>query len=83
MLQLLFHLVGLLIQLLDFELPGPNISLQLFDLIIKHELKLLKLLRFLFKIINPLIFILDGSLSFLQLPLLRLDLLPQVISKSY
>jgi hypothetical protein len=36
-LQLLVHLLGLLLQIGNLELSGGDISLQLFDLVVKHE----------------------------------------------
>jgi len=46
-LELLTHLVSLLIQLLDFNFTGSNVTLEFLDLIIKYELEFFKLLSFL------------------------------------
>ncbi len=70
MLELLPHLIGLLIELLDLDLTGSDISLKLLDLVIEHELEFFKLLSLLFQIINSLILVADGSLSFLDLTFL-------------
>jgi len=76
--ELLSHLVGLLIELLDVELPWPNISLQLLDLVVEHELELLKLLGLLLEVNDSVILVLDGSISFLELTNLTLDLLLEI-----
>jgi hypothetical protein len=70
MLKLLSHLVSLLIEFLDFNFTGSNITLKFLDFVIEDELEFFKLLSLLFQIINSLILVADGSLSFLDLTLL-------------
>jgi len=78
--ELLTHLVGLLVELLDFELSWANVSLELFDLIIEHKLELLKLLSLLPEVIDSLVLVFNGGCSLLKLTFLRLDGLLQVVS---
>lgn len=80
MLKLLSHLVCLFIELLDLNLTGSNITLKFLNLIVEHELKLLKLLRFLLQIVYSLILVPNRGLSLLYLALLRVDLLDQGVS---
>jgi len=47
MFQLLSHNISLLLELLNFNLSWTDISLKLFDFVIKDELELFKLLSFL------------------------------------
>jgi hypothetical protein len=70
MLKLLSHLVSLLVEFLDFNFTGSNITLKFRDFVIEDELEFFKLLSLLFQIINSLILVADGSLSFLDLTLL-------------
>ena len=70
MLKLLSHLVSLLVEFLDFNFTGSNITLKFLDFVIEDELEFFKLLSLLFQIINSLILVADGSLSFLNLTLL-------------
>jgi hypothetical protein len=70
MLKLLSHLVSLLVEFLDFNFTGSNITLKFLDFVIEDELEFFKLLSLLFQIINSLILVADGSLSFLDLTLL-------------
>ena len=70
MLELLTHLVGLLVQLLDLDLTGSNVTLELLDLVVKHELELLQLLCFLLQVINSLVFITDCCFTLLDFSLL-------------
>lgn len=76
-LKLLSHLVGLLIKLLDFNLTGSNVTLELLDLVIEDELELLKLLCLLLQVIDALVLVADGGLTLLNLSLLRVDLLAE------
>ena len=69
-LELLTHLVGLLIQLLDLDLAGSNVTLELLDLVVKNELELLQLLRFLLQVVNSLVLITDCSFTLLNFTLL-------------
>jgi len=69
-LELLTHLVGLLIQLLDLDLAGSNVTLELLDLVVKHELELLQLLCFLLQVINSLVLITDCCFTLLNFTLL-------------
>lgn len=78
-LQFLAHLVRLLVELLNFDFSRPNISLELLDLIIKYELELFKLLSFLLKVDNSLIFVLDGGISLTNFTLLTLNLLLEIV----
>jgi hypothetical protein len=70
MLKLLSHLVSLLVEFLDFNFTGSNITLKFLDFVIEDELEFFKLLSLLFQIINSLILVADGSLSFLDLTFL-------------
>jgi len=70
MLKFLSHLVSLLVEFLDFNFTGSNITLKFLDFVIEDELEFFKLLSLLFQIINSLILVADGSLSFLDLTLL-------------
>jgi hypothetical protein len=70
MLKLLSHLVSLLVEFLYFNFTGSNITLKFLDFVIEDELEFFKLLSLLFQIINSLILVADGSLSFLDLTLL-------------
>jgi hypothetical protein len=74
MLELRSHLVRLLIQILYLDLSRSDVSLKLFDFVVKHELELLKLLRLLLEFEYPVVFLLDGLLALQDLLLLRLDL---------
>lgn len=74
-LELLSHLVCLLIQFLDLDLPGPNVSLQFLYLVVKNELELFEFLSLLLEVIDALVLILDSGLTLLDLTLLRVDLL--------
>ena len=76
--ELLSHLVSLLIELLDVKFSWSNISLQLLNLVIEHKLELFKLLGFLLEVNNSVILVLDGSISFLELTNLTLDLLLEI-----
>ena len=61
---LLLHLIGLLLELVDSVASWPNITLQLLDFVIKYELELFQFLSLLLKVVNALILITDGGLSF-------------------
>jgi len=76
-LQFLSHFVGLLIQLLDLDFTGSNVTLELLYLIIKHELELLKFLCLLLQIIYSLILVTNRGLTLLYLSLLRVNLLAE------
>jgi hypothetical protein len=80
MLKLLSHLVCLFIELLDLNFTGSNVTLKFLNLVIEHELELLKLLCFLLQIVDSLILVTDGSFSLLDLTLLRVDLLAKRVS---
>jgi len=72
------HARDLLFHFGDLLLSGADVSLQLLDLVVKHELELLKLLRFLLQLIYSHHFISDRLLSLLDLLWLR-DLLLKVL----
>jgi len=78
--QFLSHFVCLLIQLLDFDFSGSNVTLKLLDLVIKDEFKLLKFLSFLFEVIYSLVLVFYCGFSLLDLTLLRVDLLFERVS---
>jgi hypothetical protein len=80
MLELLTHFVSLLIELLDFNFTGSNITLKLLNFVIQDELEFFELLCLLFEIINSLILIPDSCLTLLDLTFLRVDLLSERIS---
>ena len=77
MLELLAHLVGLLIQLLDLDLAGSNVTLELLDLVVKDEFELLKFLRLLLQIVDSLVFVADCCFTLLYLAFLRIYLLTE------
>jgi len=60
------HLVGLLLQLLDGLTTWPNVTLQLLDLVVEHELELLQLLGLLLQVVDALVLVLDRVLTLLQ-----------------
>ena len=60
MLLLAAHLVRLLIQLLDDDLFWADVPLQLFYLVIEHELELLQLLNLLLELADLDLFFLNG-----------------------
>ena len=74
MLQLSTHLIGLLIQLLYLNLTRPNVPLQFLYLVVQHELEFFKLLSFLLKVVDTLVFLCDCCFTFLDFLLLRLYL---------
>ena len=53
------HFVCLLVQFLDLDLLRANVALQLFDLVIENELKLLELLDLLLELLDLDVFFLD------------------------
>ena len=77
-LNFLVHLVCFLVQVADLLLSRLNGTLQLFDLVIQHELELLKLLSLLLQVSDTLLFVSNSVLSFGELTLLTLDLCLQV-----
>ena len=50
MLELTPHLVGLVVQLLDLDLAGPDVALELLDLVVENELEFLEFLCLLLQI---------------------------------
>ena len=83
MLQFLLHFVFLLVQLLDGHFSGSDFSLQLFDLVIEHELELFQFLSLLLEVLNSLLLLSDSAISLPKLSLLRLDALSQVVRNVY
>lgn len=79
MFQFLSHFIGCLIQCLNFKFTRANVSLQFLDLIIKYELELFQLLRFLSEINNPPVFVFDGGITLFELTNLADDLLLQLV----
>lgn len=73
MLLLLLHLVGLFLKLIDLLASWPNICSELFDLVIKNELELLKLLGLLLQIVNAFVFVANSVLALGKFQLLRLN----------
>jgi hypothetical protein len=63
MLKLRSHLVRLLIQILYLDLSRSDVSLKLFDFVVKYELKLLKLLCLLLELEYAVVFLLDCLLA--------------------
>lgn len=80
-LELLSHLVGLFVQFLDLKLTWSDVSFELLNLVVKHELELLQLLSFLSKVVDSLVLVIDRCCSLLQLTFLRFNCLLQVISQ--
>ena len=50
--KLVVHFVGLLRQFADLRLPWRNVTFKFLDLVVKHELELLKFLGFLLKAVD-------------------------------
>jgi len=73
--QVLVHVVGLLLQSGDLHASWGDVSLQLFDFVIKHELELLELLSLLFQSVNLLLFFSDHVVFLMD----REALLPNVL----
>jgi len=71
---LLLHFVGLLFQLLNCLPAWANISFELLDLVIQDKFELLQLLRLLFQVVDALVFVVDGVVSFVEFVDLRFDL---------
>jgi hypothetical protein len=69
----LLHLVGLFLKLIDLLASWPNICSELFDLVIKNELELLKLLSLLLQIVNAFVFVANSVLALGKFQLLRLN----------
>lgn len=65
--SLLLHLVGLLFQLVNSVATGSNVPFQFLDLVVKNKLELFKLLGLLLKVVDSLLLVPDGGLSFGQL----------------
>ena len=80
MFELLSHFICLFIESLNLHFSRSNISLQLFDFVIKHKFEFFKLLSFLFKINNTFIFIFDSFFSFLKLIILTFLLLLKLVN---
>ena len=80
MLELLSHLVGLLVELLNFDLSGSDFTFQLLNLVIEDEFEFFKFLSFLLEIIDSLIFVLNGGFTLLNFTSLRKDLLSERVS---
>ena len=78
-LELLAHLVCLLVEFLNLDLSGTNISLQFLDLVVEYELELFKLLGLLLEIDDSLIFVLNGGISLRDFTLLTLNLLLEIV----
>ena len=74
MLELRSHLIRLLIQILYLDLSRSDVSLKLFDFVVKHELELLKLLRLLLELKYAVVFLLYCLLALQDFLLLRLYL---------
>lgn len=60
---LLLHLISLLLQFFDGRAPWSDVSLQLLDLVVENEFKLLKFLSFFLQVVDPLVLVADGGLS--------------------
>ncbi len=69
-LELLSHLVGLLIEALNLNFTGSDISLEFLNFVIKDELELLQLLGLLLQVVDALVLVTDGRLTFLDFTLL-------------
>ena len=69
------HLVNLLVEGGDVVLARQNVSLQLLNLVVKHEFELLELLSLLFQLDNPGVFVLNSGSPRLKFILLGLDLI--------
>lgn len=74
-LELLIHILGLILHVLDFLFSGPDLALQLLDLVVKHELELFKFLGTLLELVNLLLFIADETIRLFNLLILGLDVL--------
>lgn len=69
------HLVDLLVEGGDVVFARQNVSLQLLDLVVKHELELLELLSLLFQLNNSSILVLNSSPPRLKFIFLGLNLI--------
>jgi len=58
-LEFLSHLVGLLVEHLNFKFSRTNVSLKLLDLVIQDKFEFLKLLSLLLEINDSLVFVFD------------------------
>ena len=54
------HLVHLLVEGCDIVLTGQDISLELLDLVIEHKFELFKLLSFLLKLNDAIVFVVNS-----------------------
>ena len=61
------HITNLLLHLCNFFLTRPDVSLEFFNLIIKHELEFLQFLSLLLQIRYSFLLILNSFISFLEL----------------
>ena len=79
MLLLRSHLVSLLVQFLDLDFSGSNVSLQLFDLVVQHEFELFKLLDFLLEVQNPNLFLVQGDIPLCNFSSFQLNVLSELL----
>ena len=77
MLEVLVHVICLLLQACDLHLAGGNVTLELLDLVVEHELELLQLLGLLLQLIDLLLTVTDELIFSADLSCLVLDLLLQ------
>tara|TARA_B110000285_G_C15035473_1_gene569004 strand:+ start:429 stop:938 length:510 start_codon:yes stop_codon:yes gene_type:complete len=80
MFEVSVHIIGLFLQLGDFEASWSDISLELLDLVIEDELELFELLGLLFETIDFLLELSDGGVFIKDLNTLSFDLKFQFLS---
>lgn len=73
------HLIGLLLEFADLLFFWLDLTLKLFDLVVKHKLKLLQLLRLLLESVDLILLLSDGVVFLDDLERLLSDLLPQLL----
>jgi len=73
MFLLILHLSLLLLQCLSLSCLRHNFMLKFLDLVIKHKLELIEFLDLFSKLLNLLIFVCDGELTFMQFILKTLN----------
>jgi hypothetical protein len=78
MLQVFVHLICLLLESSDLHFPGRDISLQLLDLIVEHELELFELLSLLLELIDLFLLISDRVILILNLGCVPSNFLSQL-----
>lgn len=79
MLQLLVHLVGFSLKSSDFEFSWGNVPLEVFDLVVKHELEFLELLRLFLELVNVVLSFSNGKILVENFTGLGVNLLSELL----